>query len=182
MGSNRLESTSAPGAASALSSSELQPEQASRRRLFGWLWGVLLAGLAGEIVWVTTSFLRRPRTTVLTAPPLFVAGPVGQFAENTVTAFPGGKFYLARLPGGGFLALDRSCTHLGCTVPWNAEQACFQCPCHASSFAISGAVLAPPAPRPLDLYPVRIENGIVKVDTSRRVRRSAYDPTQEAHA
>ena len=39
------------------------------------------------------------------------------------------------------------------------------CPCHASSFDITGDVLSPPAPRPLDIFPVRIENDIVKVDT-----------------
>ena len=68
------------------------------------------------------------------------------------------------------------------SLPWDAEEECFQCPCHASSFDIAGDVLAPPAPRPLDLYAVRIENGIVKVDTSRRIRRSAFLPSQEAHA
>ena len=99
-----------------------------------------------------------------------------------MTAFPDGKFYLARLPDGGFLALDRTCTHLGCTVPWNTDSARFECPCHASSFDIMGAVLAPPAPRPLDFYRVRIENGIVKVDTRRRERRDAFRDSQVTRA
>jgi hypothetical protein len=40
--------------------------------------------------------------------------------------------------------------------------------------------LAPPAPRPLDLYGVRIENGMVNVDTGRRVRREASLVSREA--
>ena len=107
-----------------------------------------------------------------------VAGPLERFAPGSVTAFPTGRFYLVRLKDGGLLALHRQCTHLGCTVPWLADRQRFQCPCHASAFDVTGAVLGPPAPRPLDLHPVRVENGIVKVDTGRRVRRSRFEPEQ----
>ena len=48
---------------------------------------------------------------------LVVAGPSDAFAPGRVTAFPAGKFYLVRLEDGGFLALNRQCTHLGCSVP-----------------------------------------------------------------
>ena len=153
-----------------------------RRRLLGWIWGGLLAALAAEIAWIVASFLRPRRGRRADESAIVDAGPVDRFAPGSVTAFPGGKFYLARLTDGGFLALDRTCTHLGCTVPWNTDTACFECPCHASSFDITGAVLAPPAPRPLDLYPVRIENGIVKVDTARRERRRQFLPSQVARA
>jgi cytochrome b6-f complex iron-sulfur subunit len=107
-----------------------------------------------------------------------VAGPVDRFQPGTVTAFQRGRFYLARLEDGGFLALSRACTHLGCTVPWVAAEGRFVCPCHASAFTITGEVLSPPAPRPLDLYPVRIESGIVKVDTRAPVSRTAFEPSQ----
>ncbi len=39
-------------------------------------------------------------------------------------------------------------------------------------------MLSPPAPRALDLFPVAIENGIVKVDTSRRIERQRFEPGQ----
>jgi cytochrome b6-f complex iron-sulfur subunit len=152
---------------------EAVPAVEPRRRVLSWIWGGLLAALAAEIVWVVASFLRPRGSRVADHAAIMVAGPVERFAPNTVTAFPDGKFYLVRLKDGEFLALDRTCTHLGCTVPWNTKKARFDCPCHASSFDITGAVLAPPAPRPLDLYRVRIENGMVKVDTGRRVRRQA---------
>ena len=56
---------------------------------------------------------------------------------GTVSAFPAGQFYLVRLKDGGFLALHRECTHLGCTVPWVAERARFACPSGWSS-SLSG--------------------------------------------
>jgi cytochrome b6-f complex iron-sulfur subunit len=42
-------------------------------------------------------------------------------------------------------------------------------------------VLSPPAPRPLDLFPVVIEGGVVKVDTSRRIERTRFEPGQVAY-
>jgi cytochrome b6-f complex iron-sulfur subunit len=45
-------------------------------------------------------------------------------------------------------------------------------------FDVRGDVLAPPAPRPLDVFAVRIENGIVKVDVSAPIRRSGFDGSQ----
>ena len=46
----------------------------------------------------------------------------------------------------------------------------------------AGAVEGPPAPRPLDFFPVRIENGIVKVDCSQASTRRGFDPRQTARA
>jgi cytochrome b6-f complex iron-sulfur subunit len=101
---------------------------------------------------------------------------------STVTAFPAGRFYLARLTDGGFLALGRECTHLGCTVPWSRSEGLFVCPCHASTFDITGQVLGPPATRPLDLLAVRIENGVVKVDPVQRTRRGEFRADQVVRA
>lgn len=141
----------------------------------------MLGGVAlAEAAWVAVSFLRprRRRGGDGGGVGLIVAGPVERFEPDSVTAFREGKFYLVRLEDGGFLALHRRCTHLGCTVPWIADDHRFACPCHASVFDIRGNVLSPPAPRALDLFPVRIENGIVKVDTGRPVRRESFEPGQ----
>jgi cytochrome b6-f complex iron-sulfur subunit len=138
----------------------------------------LLGGLAtGELVWITASFLR-PRSQQAAAERLFTAGSLDRFTPGSVTAFPAGRFYLVRLDDGGLLALHRECTHLGCSVPWDAVRGRFTCPCHASAFDMKGQVLNAPAPRPLDYFPVRIENGIVKVDVQRRLSRSGFDASQ----
>lgn len=164
---------------SADSNTETGAAQGSRR---GFLWKLWLAlgGLALlEYLWLAADFLRpRRRPGGDAESSIVVAGPAERFAPNSVTAFPAGKFYLARLENGGFLALSRECTHLGCTVPWAADEGRFVCPCHSSAYDIRGDVLSPPAPRALDLYAVRIENGIVKVDVGRALKRRSYEYAQ----
>lgn len=150
-----------------------------RRSFMRGLWIVLGGAALVEAGVVTASFLRPRRTRSQGEERTMVtAGPVERFEPGTVTAFPEGKFYLVRLAGGGFLAVSRRCTHLGCTVPWDQTERRFVCPCHASAYDITGVPTQPPAPRPLDTYPVRIENRIVKVDVSAPIRRQAFDSRQ----
>ncbi|UCG85596.1 MAG: Rieske (2Fe-2S) protein [Gemmatimonadota bacterium] len=158
--------------------SEESTVSSPRRRFLGRLW-LGLGGLAVvEFLWIAIDFLR-PRTPLTASQTdIIVAGPVDAFEPSSVTAFQQGKFYLSRLADGGFLALSRECTHLGCTVPWIEEEGRFVCPCHSSSYDHTGEVLQAPAPRPLDLYPVRIENGIVKVDVGSPLRRKSFDRRQ----
>ena len=153
------------------------PERRSFLRL-AWL-GLGIAALT-EASWIVVSFLKPRQKAPKSAGTLVVAGSSDGFAPGSVTAFPAGKFYLVRLADGGFLAIHRQCTHLGCSVPWDEASGRFACPCHASAFDLRGDVLAPPAPRPLDLFAVRIENGIVKVDVSAPIRRAAFDASQVA--
>jgi len=87
-----------------------------------------------------------------------------------------------RAADGGFLAVYRRCTHLGCNVNWEAEQNRFFCPCHASSFDLHGEVKNPPAPRALDTFAIRIEDSRVLVDTSRLQNRDGFAPEQLAYA
>lgn len=59
------------------------------------------------------------------------------------------------------------CTHLGCHYKWNPVTSHFECPCHASVFAIDGKVVGGPAPRPLDTLPYKIESGKLYVEWKR---------------
>jgi cytochrome b6-f complex iron-sulfur subunit len=102
---------------------------------------------------------------------VFDLGPVDDFPLGSVTPVTNGRFYLVRQTDGGFLALYQKCTHLGCAVPWEPELGRFVCPCHASTFETDGEVINPPAPRPLDRFPVTIEDGVVYVDTGERIER-----------
>ena len=154
----------------------------SRRRVLSWIWTGLGLGLTAEIGWIAAAFLRPRVVERDDGEGVLTAGPVDAFEPDSVTAFPAGRFYLTRLSDGGFLALVRECTHLGCTVPWRAEEGRFACPCHASAFDLAGDVLSPPAPRPLDRHPVRIENGIVKVVLSERIRREVAAPSDVVYA
>ncbi|UCD24337.1 MAG: ubiquinol-cytochrome c reductase iron-sulfur subunit [Gemmatimonadota bacterium] len=161
---------------------EAPESQGSRRSFLGKLW-IGIAGLAVvELVWIVVDFLRPRAAAQESDSNILVAGPVERFEPSSVTAFQEGRIYLSRLEDGGFLALSRSCTHLGCTVPWNDDESRFVCPCHASAYDEKGVVLNPPAPRPLDFYAVRIENGIVKVDLSKPLKRRSFNAAQVTYA
>jgi cytochrome b6-f complex iron-sulfur subunit len=148
----------------------------SRRNFLKKLWmGLgLLAG--AEFIGVMAGFLftgkgNEEKTEVRK---LIEAGPVDSFKLDSVTPFRGGRFFLARLGDGGFIAISLRCTHLGCSINWEEDKKLFICPCHASSFNINGDVLNPPAPKALDYYPVIIEKGIVKVDVGTRKEREKF--------
>ena len=155
---------------------EAAATQPSRRSFLSKLWiGLGLVALA-EVVAVVFAFLRSNKSKAREADSnaMVTAGAVDKFEPNSVIAFVRGRFYLARLEDGGFLALSRKCTHLGCTVPWVEKELKFACPCHGSAFDITGSVINSPAPRPLDIYPIVIENNVVKVDTSKPVKRNDF--------
>jgi succinate dehydrogenase / fumarate reductase iron-sulfur subunit len=57
------------------------------------------------------------------------------------------------------LVFNSSCTHLGCTVRWDAGQKLFLCACHGGAFNPDGSVKSGPPPRPLDRLEHRVDNG-----------------------
>ena len=152
----------------------------TRRSLLTKLWVLLGIVALAELIGIVFTFFkpRKQRISAAGRDAIIVAGPVDNFQPGTVTAFVRGKFYLARLEDGGFLALSRACTHLSCTVPWVSGENKFICPCHSSEFDITGEVINPPAPRALDLYPVTIENNVLKVDTSKPEKRRRFEESQ----
>lgn len=52
-------------------------------------------------------------------------------------------------PEGALHLFSARCTHLGCTVGWDAGDGVFACPCHGSRFGTEGEVVNGPAARPL---------------------------------
>ena len=158
----------------------MNKETSSRRSFLNKLWLVLGGVAFAELLAMVFAFFRprTPRGVTASETSIIAAGAVDNFQPGTVTAFVRGKFYLARLEDGGFLAMSRRCTHLSCTVPWVASDNKFICPCHSSEFDIRGEVANPPAPRALDLYRVEIQNNVVRVDTSKAERRSVFAANQ----
>lgn len=141
----------------------------------------LVAG--AELLWVSSGFLKPGRNELADKDSkIIVAGKVGDFNPGDVFPFRNGQFYLVRYKNGGFMAISLKCSHLGCSVLWNQSEDSFQCPCHASSFDIYGDVVNPPAPKALDIYPVIIEEGLVKVNISKPIPRRTFDQTQITYA
>lgn len=158
--------------------------ESSRRSFLNKLWaglGILgLVEFVGLVVVYLSSGEKQSRSNRIST--VLEAGSVDRFPPDSVTAFVRGKFYLCRLDDGGFLALSRKCTHLGCTVPWVDAEKRFACPCHASAFDIRGEVINPPAARALDIFRLFIENNIVKVDTGKPIKRSGFSRDQIVYA
>lgn len=157
-----------------------QVEDPARRRILELACKAIGLIAAGEAIVVAAGSLAPRLAGEGGSARTLVAGSVEEFEPGSVRAFPGESIFLVRLQDGGFLALSSRCTHLGCTVAFDEERRSFPCPCHGSTFDLRGDVIGPPAMRALDLFPVVIENGLVKVDTSRRVERSAFAPDQAA--
>ena len=64
-------------------------------------------------------------------------------------------------------AMSASCPHLGCGIELNDDKKSFNCPCHASRFALSGAPETGPSPRPMDPLATRVVDGWLEVDFRR---------------
>jgi Rieske Fe-S protein len=66
-------------------------------------------------------------------------------------------------PDGGatYIALDGTCTHLGCIVQWHGEEDHYVCPCHQGIFNHEGLVVSGPPPKPLRQLAVKTENGVL---------------------
>lgn len=105
--------------------------------------------------------------------------------EKAPFAYPAGRMYIvawdASVPGAEeaygadhgvgmegnerLMALYQKCVHLGCRVPWCQTSQWFECPCHGSKYNKWGEWVGGPAPRGLDRFPSRVEDGVLIVST-----------------
>ena len=71
--------------------------------------------------------------------------------------------FLVRTGADAVMALDSTCTHLGCRVSWDPESQELKCPCHGGVYDTMGQVKAGPPPSPLMRIQTRIEGNQVQV-------------------
>ena len=89
---------------------------------------------------VTGKSRRRPQSDIDALEP----------GEAVVASVEGRQVAAHRDDAGTIHLVSATCTHLGCTVEWNAQARSWDCPCHGSRFGVDGRVLHGPAVRPLD--------------------------------
>ncbi len=85
----------------------------------------------------------------------FADYPQLKTAGGAVAGIPTGlgkPLVVIALQGGGYSALDATCTHQGCTVAYSQPNADLVCPCHGSTFSLTGVVTSPPANKPLQSF------------------------------
>jgi cytochrome b6-f complex iron-sulfur subunit len=148
----------------------------TRGQFLGLAWLGAGALVLGEAAYIGFKFIQPQASSGFGG--MVLAGKVSDFPVNTVTHNLTGRFYIVHLEE-GFLALYQRCPHLGCAVPYVDAENQFHCPCHGSLYNLTGVVTGGPAPRPMDLFPITIENGDeIWVDTSKPTQRSGFDPSQ----
>jgi cytochrome b6-f complex iron-sulfur subunit len=142
-----------------------------RRQLLRVGFAAALALGVAELTAAVAPYLRVTRVIGLGAPvPVGKASEIlAEFARTNdrPILFREGRFFLLHAPG-GIVAAYRKCTHLGCTVPFNAAKDFFECPCHGSRYdKHTAVVLKSPAPKPLQLFHIsESPTGVLIVDTN----------------
>jgi len=68
--------------------------------------------------------------------------------------------------GGTFYAFDDTCTHEQCSLAeGDLDGTTIACMCHGAEFDVrTGKVLAPPAPAPIKVYPIRINGDSLEIE------------------
>lgn len=75
----------------------------------------------------------------------------------------GDRIAVVRTSDTQIAALSAICTHEGCINEYDASAHSLDCPCHGSSFALTGAVLAGPARAPLRTYAATISGDVITI-------------------
>jgi cytochrome b6-f complex iron-sulfur subunit len=143
----------------------------SRRQLLNFLTGSVIAATAGAALYPVARFFVPP-SEVGEGGGMLAKDVLGQPipASQILAEVPGSRALVAGLAGeptylivnddGGLdrMGIVDNCTHLGCTFPWNGRDQEFQCPCHGSRYAPDGSVVRGPAPLPLKLVQVAVQD------------------------
>jgi 3-phenylpropionate/trans-cinnamate dioxygenase ferredoxin subunit len=102
---------------------------------------------------------------------LIDVAPADEFPPGSVKIVVTGSISIGVFNCGGKLyAIEDRCSHDDGPLAegdWEPERCTVICPRHGSHFDLaSGRPLSLPATQPVETFPVRVEDGIVKVDVS----------------
>lgn len=93
------------------------------------------------------------------------AGRVDEVPPNSGKIFKFGEQpgLLVRTADGEWRAFSARCTHLNCTVQYDAGERLITCACHNGQFDLNGKNIGGPPPRPLDVYTVNVRGDEIVV-------------------
>jgi cytochrome b6-f complex iron-sulfur subunit len=136
----------------------------NRRRFVNLFLGGSLLGAFASLLYPVIRYLIPPRQAEALAKRV-AAAKVGEIAPNSAKLFRFGSSpaLLINTADGQLRAFSAVCTHLTCTVSYEADTGTLYCPCHNGRFDLSGNVISGPPPRPLDAYEVEVTGGDIYV-------------------
>ena len=82
--------------------------------------------------------------------------------EAKVVKHDGNVMGVYKDPAGILHAVNSACTHIKCTVEWNAAEKSWDCPCHGSRFTFDGEILTAPAQKGLQKIDLAHPSGTTK--------------------
>jgi cytochrome b6-f complex iron-sulfur subunit len=128
-----------------------------RRRLLNLFLGGSILGTAGSFLYPLIRYLIPPPQAEAAARRI-LAAKVGELAPNSAKLFKFGAApaLLIHTAEGELRAFTAICTHLTCTVHYEADTGTIFCPCHNGRFDLSGNVLSGPPPKPLEPFAVEV--------------------------
>jgi Rieske Fe-S protein len=154
---------------------ETVPLDPGKRRLLGWLVGIINVVVAGTILGPVLGFIGSPIVRKSTGQWVPILDdhelPEGKTREVSFTFKMKDGYldterkytvYLRRFPD-RVVAFDPACTHLGCRIKFQDDKLRYFCPCHGGVFDDQGRVVAGPPPEGLKTHPTKIENGKIYV-------------------
>lgn len=146
----------------------------SRRQLLNFLTGSVIATTAGAALYPVAKYFVPPAESnaggaIIAKDVLGNPIPASQILSEPaetralVAGLAGEPTYLTVKQDGTLdnIGIVDNCTHLGCTFPWNEIDQQFQCPCHGSRYSADGSVLRGPAPLPLKLVHVAVQENTI---------------------
>ncbi|AHH96533.1 bifunctional 3-phenylpropionate/cinnamic acid dioxygenase ferredoxin subunit [Kutzneria albida] len=91
--------------------------------------------------------------------------PHGESVRIVHTDIPIAVFHVEQDAGGGYYAIDDTCTHQDASLAEGWLEGCaVECPLHAACFDLrTGLPSGPPATRPVRTYPVVVQDGTLYV-------------------
>jgi hypothetical protein len=85
--------------------------------------------------------------------------------EGKVVKYNGHALAVFKDPDGTLHAVNPTCTHMKCSVNWNAAERSWDCPCHGTRYSFDGQMLSGPANKDLEVIELRSLMEEEKVDS-----------------
>jgi cytochrome b6-f complex iron-sulfur subunit len=136
--------------------------------------GFLKYALLGFSALVTAGGILTPIIAYLWPPKQSAGAGGGRVAVASTADLPSGTgnvysvankpVLVIRTADGDLVALDATCTHLGCILFWNEQRQVIACPCHEAYFNTNGDVISGPPPAPLPEYRVQVDGDQIYVE------------------